>query len=172
MNNKEMGCQCIMLIQDNTNTTTTDTINPTSTTYAGFFVRLAAYLVDFIIVGFALLLVKVPMWFLSYASSSDFFTRYVLFEFSIWDIFFYLLTVLYFVLMTYFKGATLGKLLFRIRVVYDVPDEKLTIINVLYRETIGRYLSSLLFVGYILVGATNDKRGLHDMLCDTHVVYV
>ena len=47
---------------DNTNTTTTDTINPTSTTYAGF-VRLAAYLVDFIIVGFALLLVKVPMWF-------------------------------------------------------------------------------------------------------------
>ncbi len=170
-----MGCQCTMLIQDNTNTVITDTVNPTSInspTYAGFFVRFAAYIIDLIIVGFALLLVKAPMWLLSFASSSDFLTRYILFEFSIWDIFFYLLSVLYFVLMTYSRGATLGKLLFRIRVVYDVPDEKLTFINVLYRETIGRYLSSLLFVGYILVGATSDKRGLHDMLCNTHVVYV
>lgn len=170
-----MGCRCTMPIQDNTNTDVINTINPTSTnstTYAGFFVRLAAYLIDIIIVGFALLLVKIPMWFLSFAIPFDFLTQNVLFEFTIRDIFFYLLTVLYFVLMTYFKGATLGKLLFRIRVVYNGPNEELTFINVLYRETIGRYLSSLLFIGYILIGASSDKRGLHDMLCDTHVVYV
>lgn len=165
-----MGCQCTMPIQDNTNT-----INPTSTNstiYAGFFVRLAAYLIDIIIVGFTLLLVKIPMWLLSFASPFDILTQNVLFEFTIRDIFLYLLTVLYFVLLTYFSGATLGKRLFRIRVVYDFPDEELSFINVLYRETIGRYLSSILFIGYILVGATNDKRGLHDILCNTHVVYM
>lgn len=164
-----------MPIQDNTNATTNDIINVTSTntsTYAGFFVRLAAYLIDIIVIKFALLIVKFPISLLSFASPFSFLTENILFKFTILDIFFYLLTALYFVLMTYLKGATLGKLLFRLRVVYNGPDEELTFINVLYRETIGRFLSKILFIGYILIGASSDKRGLHDILCDTNVVYL
>ena len=48
----------------------------------------------------------------------------------------------------------------------------LTLLNVIYRESIGRYLSKiLLFAGYIAVGIDSKKRGFHDMLCDTRVVY-
>ena len=51
-------------------------------------------------------------------------------------------------------------------------EEKLSIIDVIYRETIGRYLSGLvLCIGYILIALDNRKRSLHDMLCDTVVIY-
>ena len=51
-------------------------------------------------------------------------------------------------------------------------EEKLPIIDVIYRETIGRYLSGLILcIGYILIAFDNRKRALHDMLCDTVVIY-
>lgn len=94
------------------------------------------------------------------------------FDFSTWDIIIYLLSSFYFILLTYFKGATVGKFLLRIRVISDNNENgKLTLINAIYRETIGRYLSSLFFIGYLFIGATNDKRSLHDILCDTHVIF-
>ena len=39
----------------------------------------------------------------------------------------------------------------------------------------GRYFAKLLsmivlFIGYIMVGFDSEKRGLHDMICDTRVV--
>lgn len=139
--------------------------------YAGFFVRLAAYLVDIIIVSVALLTLRTPMWIASLFKADIPLMQPILFEFSTLDIFLYLLTVLYFILMTYIKGTTIGKQLFRLRVVSANPEEKLSLINVIYRETIGRYLSSLLFIGYILIAANNDKRALHDILCDTYVIY-
>lgn len=50
--------------------------------------------------------------------------------------------------------------------------EKLTFINVLYRETIGKYLSGIaMFVGYFMIAVDEQKRGLHDILCDTRVIY-
>lgn len=72
--------------------------------------------------------------------------------------------------MTYLTGATVGKRLMNLRVV-ACDDSKLTFVNVLYRETIGRYLSSLLFVGYLMIGVSETKQGLHDRLCDTQVIY-
>lgn len=73
--------------------------------------------------------------------------------------------------MTYRYGATFGKMVMKIRV-YKENEERLSIIDVIYRETIGRYLSSLiLFIGYIFIGIDNRKRALHDMLCDTVVLY-
>lgn len=149
-----------MHIQDNNNRV-----------YAGFFVRLAAYLVDIIIVSLVLLTLKTPMWIATIFSSNNPLVQPILFQFSIWDIFLYILTVLYFVLMTYIKGTTIGKQLFRLKVISSNPEEKLSLVNVIYRETIGRYLSSLLFIGYILIAANNDKRALHDILCDTQVIY-
>lgn len=140
--------------------------------YAGFFVRLSAYLIDIIIVGLILLALKVPMWIISLFNPEFILLRPVLFDFSTWDITIYLLSSFYFILLHYFKGATIGKFLLRIKVVSDKNEEgKLTLINAIYRETIGRYLSGLLFIGYLFIGASNDKRALHDIICDTHVVY-
>ena len=146
--------------------------NEDDVVYAGFFARLAAFLIDIIIVGLVLMTLKVPMWIISIFNPEFILLRPVLFDFSTWDIIIYLLSSFYFILLTYFKGATIGKFLLRLRVVSDkTEDGKLSLINAIYRETIGRYLSSLFFIGYLFIGATSDKRALHDILCDTHVVY-
>lgn len=136
----------------------------------GFFVRLAAYLIDILLVGIALMILRIPMWIVSMFNSNNPLTNPILFQFSIWDIFLYLLSVLYFVTMTYFTGRTLGKHLLNLKVV-SAKGTNLTLMNVLYRETIGRYLSSLMCLGYILIAVDHQKRGLHDILCDTKVVY-
>lgn len=139
--------------------------------YAGFFVRLCAYIIDCIIVGIALLIIRIPKFFIYMMNPNIFFVKPILFEFSIFDIIIYLLGLTYFVLMTYYCGGTLGKKLFKLKVC-KATDEKLSLLTVIYRESIGRYLSGLiLFIGYIMIGIDSKKRGLHDILSDTLVVY-
>lgn len=136
----------------------------------GFFVRLIAYLADWIIVGAVLLILRIPVWILSAQYPDNFFITPILFQFSLCDIVTYLAGAAYFILLTYYTGATVGKKLLNLKVV-TIDGSPLTLWNVFYRETIGRYLSSLLFIGYIMVGASSEKRGLHDYLCDTKVIY-
>lgn len=139
--------------------------------YAGFFVRLSAYIIDCIIVGMALLVIRIPKLIISIVSPEVFLVKPVLFKFSIFDIVIYLCGLIYFVLMTYYCGGTLGKKVFKLKVC-KVTDEKLSLFTVIYRESIGRYLSGLiLFIGYIMIGVDSKKRGLHDILSDTLVVY-
>lgn len=139
--------------------------------YAGFFVRLAAYLIDWLIVGAALLVVRVPLWIASWNNPDHFLLKDVLFDYSIKDMLIYLLGVLYFIILTYFTGATLGKRVMCLRVVSS-EEGKLTLFQVVYRETVGRFLSKLIMcVGYFIIGPDAQKRGLHDRLADTRVVY-
>ena len=72
--------------------------------------------------------------------------------------------------MTYLTGATVGKRLFNLKVI-SVGSDKLSLWNVIYRETLGRYLSSIFLIGYIIIGVDKDKKALHDILCDTRVIY-
>ena len=49
---------------------------------------------------------------------------------------------------------------------------KLSLIDVIYRETVGKFLSGvILSIGFIMAGIDKEKRALHDMLCDTRVIY-
>lgn len=145
--------------------------NKEQISYGGFFARWAAYIVDSIIVGFVLLLVKIPMAMAGMMNPELSLLKQVLFEYSVWDIFLYLLSVLYFIILTYYTGQTVGKKLFHLKVVSS-DDSKLSLLNVIYRETIGRYLSTvILCIGYIMVGVDKEKKALHDILCDTRVIY-
>lgn len=138
---------------------------------AGFFVRLAAYLVDSLIVGAALMVVRIPIWISSISNPDNIMVRDFIFSYSIADILYYLLTAIYFIMLTYKSGATIGKKVFHLRVV-SREERNLTLFEVAFRETVGRFLSALILnVGYILVGTTGEKRGLHDMLSDTEVIY-
>lgn len=136
--------------------------------YAGFFVRLIAFVIDSIITAAAVAVVKMP---LSIAASSgvEFLKANFIFHYSFLDILDYVCVVAYFVLLTYFTHTTLGKAAMRLEVVTE--DKEWTIWNILYRETIGRFFSSLLCVGYFAVLVSQKKQGFHDMLCDTYVVY-
>lgn len=137
--------------------------------YGGFFVRFSAYLVDFIIVQFVLCLIRIPL--LIAGTSSGMLTNDLLFQYSLTEIILYLAYKAYFVICTYSSGTTLGKRLFRLKVVQN-DGEKLTLWNVLYRETIGKYLSAVIInIGYIIIGLTPEKTAFHDYLCDTRVIY-
>ena len=76
----------------------------------------------------------------------------------------------YFVLMTHFTQATLGKMVTGITVVSRNAD-KLTFSQVIFRELIGRYINNFLwYLPYLLVLFTERRIGLHDYFADTYVV--
>lgn len=139
--------------------------------FAGFFSRLAAFLIDSVLLGVGLWIIKLPVWLLQLSVGDSILFRPFLFEFTVFDVIYYLLTVTYFVLMTYYSGATVGKHLMRIKVV-DAEGQKLSFVSVLVRETVGKYLSGLIiYIGYIIAGFDDRKQGLHDKIADTCVIY-
>ena len=141
------------------------------TEYAGFWVRLAAYVIDSIIVFFGLLFVRLFLSGIMSVLSDTWIGGNILFHYTLKDILLYGFQVLYFILCTYLTGTTLGKRAMNLRVV-SADGQKLTILNVVYRETIGRFLCNLsVGIGYIIAGVDREKRGLHDILCDTRVIY-
>lgn len=132
---------------------------------------MAAHLIDMLIVGGILLFARIPLALLSLFLPTELLEYRVLFSYTIKDIYLYLGGVLYYILLTYYTGTTLGKKLMNLRVVSET-GEKLTLFNVIYRETIGRFLCSFFGgIGYIMAGIDGQKRGLHDMICGTRVIY-
>ncbi len=133
--------------------------------------RFFAYMVDSILVFFALLIVRLVMAGVMAAAEGTPLAGHILFQYDLVDIVLYLAQTVYFVLFTYCTGTTPGKRLMNLRVI-STDCGKLTFINVLYREVIGRFLSGVfLGIGYIVAGIDKQKRGVHDMLCDTRVIY-
>ena len=87
------------------------------TVYAGFWVRLAAYLVDTVIVTVILLICRLTMaWLFALISASPF-SGNILFEYTWKDIILYLIGAVYYILCIWLAGATAGKWLFNLRVV-------------------------------------------------------
>lgn len=141
--------------------------------YAGFWIRFAAHMVDFIIVMIALSVIDTFMTPIVSVLEDTPLGGELLFQYTLADIIEYLLTIVYFVSMTYFTGATLGKKLLKLKVISVKGDGKLKLFDVIYRETIGRYLSDVFGgIGYLTVAFTDEKKAIHDMLCDTRVVEV
>lgn len=141
--------------------------------YAGFWVRLAAYVMDSLIVFGGLAILRLVLGIVSLIIGGTVFSENILFHYTLKDILLYVLRVLYFVLCTYYTGTTLGKRALNIRVVSADGEDRLSLLNVIYRETIGRFLCGMTIgIGYIMAGIDQEKRGLHDMLCDTRVVYL
>ena len=145
--------------------------------YAGFWVRFAAFLIDSLIVGILTLAARLVL-----AVSFSVFGLFevnpldveVLFTYTVKDIILYLLGAAYYIICTYCAGTTAGKRLFNLRVVpAETKDgEKLRLFDVVYRETIGKFLSGVIMnIGYIIAGIDSEKRALHDILCDTRVIY-
>lgn len=140
--------------------------------FAGFWVRLAAYLLDSVIVFFALIVVRLAVSGFMAAVKGTVLGGNILFQYDLKDIILYVAEALYFILCTYYTGTTLGKKAMNLRVVRADGEEKLGLLTVIYRETVGRFLSSVIMgIGYLMIGIDKEKRGIHDILCDTRVVY-
>jgi uncharacterized RDD family membrane protein YckC len=71
------------------------------------------------------------------------------------------------------KGATPGKLLFDLRVLDGKTGTYLGTQQTIGREVFGKLLSAFtLGIGYFMAGVREDKKALHDIVCDTRVVHV
>ncbi|GGB03092.1 putative membrane protein YteJ [Macrococcus hajekii] len=139
-----------------------------NSTHAGFGVRLVAYLVDGIVIGSLKGIILNP---LAKLSDWDLSAYYLAPIFSIANITTALIYFLYFIMMTWFFRATLGKMLMGLKVV-STSGRHLTFLQVFTREWPGRYISG--FLGnllYLVVLFNPAKQGIHDMLSDTVVIH-
>jgi uncharacterized RDD family membrane protein YckC len=81
-----------------------------------------------------------------------------------------LVAFLYEVIMIRYYGATVGKMAIGVKVIRTDGS------NVSWGVSIGRYFMKIvsgmiLAIGYIMAGFDDEKRALHDRVCDTRVVY-
>ena len=130
---------------------------------AGFWMRFWAYLIDLIVIGSLSRLFINPIFRLLDISivESGIFSPYVIVD--------SILFFGYFVLTTKFMNQTLGKLIMGLQVI-KLNAEPLDWKTLIFREWIGRYISSVLMLGYIVVAFNPSKQGFHDMFSDTVVV--
>ena len=131
--------------------------------YAGFWTRFIAYVLDMIVVySLASLLNTVSFGVLNrqfdFPILGEESLSYVIVMFT------------YFISMTYFFSQTLGKMIMKIKVETNKGD-KLGLMDIVYRELVGRLLTIfLVYIPYLAVAFTNKKKGLHDYIADTVVV--
>ena len=103
-------------------------------TYAGFWVRLAAYFLDSVIVFLLLLLVRLVLLGMTAWMDGTILDGNLLFHYSFQDIVLYAGQVLYFILFTYTSGTTPGKKAMNLRVTGAKEDEKPTLFTVRSEE--------------------------------------
>ena len=132
--------------------------------YGGFWIRVVAYIIDAILVSLVLGIVM-----------SVFGVKYMDFENPenidpTANLLSILVFWLYFALMeSSERGATVGKMAMGLRVVTG-DGKRLSFLNATGRY-FAKILSAMIFcIGYIMVGFTERKRGLHDMIANTLVI--
>lgn len=139
--------------------------------YGGFWIRFVAVFID----GILLQIVRIPMSLLFLGSVMSPLARArpnsalpgAMLTLTFVST---LIAFLYEVIMIRYFGATIGKMAVGVRVVRTDGN------GVGWGISIGRYFMKIvsgliLFIGYIMAGLDDEKRALHDRVCDTRVVY-
>jgi uncharacterized RDD family membrane protein YckC len=146
-------------------------------TYAGFWKRFVAVLIDETIVGTVTLIIFVPMIIMvgiNTFANEDFEPSVNMIIGLVSAYFLFILTAfigkwLYYAMMESMKGATIGKMALGIKVT-DLNGERIT-----FGRATGRYFGKILSgltlcIGYIIAGFSQQKQALHDILAKTLVV--
>ncbi|MBD8068981.1 RDD family protein [Bacillus sp. PS06] len=132
--------------------------------YAGFWMRLWAYLLDLIVVGSINRLIVYPIFKLIDLPLSG---ASMFAPISITTALTYFL---YFVLMTKYFKQTLGKMVFGLKVI-TISREELTWGTVIFREFVGRFISKVTYIGYLIIAFLPKKQGIHDLFAETTVIH-
>ncbi|MBE1554392.1 RDD family protein [Sporosarcina limicola] len=131
---------------------------------AGFWTRLWAYMIDLLVVGaISGILIKPIFRVVDIEISNPYFLL-----FSPYKVTLLILFLLYFTLMTRFFQQTVGKMVMGIKVV-PKNGGKLTWSTVIFREVIGRFISKMLVIPYLLIIFMPKKEAMHDLFADTVV---
>ncbi|MEJ8777464.1 RDD family protein [Pseudogracilibacillus sp. ICA-222130] len=136
--------------------------------YAGFWLRFWAYLVDMIVIISLQGILVGSLLPLNIQEIS---------LFSLWSVSIIVSTIIYyayFVCMTKFFQATLGKMVFGLKVVRK-DGASIEWIDLLFREVVGRFIYNIAFgfkLLYLVVAFTKEKTGIHDMIGHTRVILI
>lgn len=135
--------------------------------YAGFWLRFWAYLIDLIVIfslsGILLSPLKLVGNLMSLSLIGDWTVKVILAA---------AIYYLYFILMTYFLGQTVGKLIMNIKVVSESLN-KPSLVDVIFREFVTRFSYNALAImklAYLVVAFSPTKQGLHDLVANTVVI--
>ncbi|MBM6617453.1 RDD family protein [Bacillus suaedaesalsae] len=145
----------------------TDQFNPIEKRlfYAGFWMRLWAYLLDLLVVASINQILIYPIFKLfdfPLEKTSMFAPIAILTALTMY---------IYFVLLTKFFKQTLGKMLFGLKVVDLKGHDTLSWSTVIFREVVGKFISkTIFFIGFLVVAFSTKNQGIHDMFADTSVV--
>jgi pSer/pThr/pTyr-binding forkhead associated (FHA) protein/uncharacterized RDD family membrane protein YckC len=139
---------------------------------AGFWIRLAAYLVDSVILSLPMLIavgIMIPLTLQSAQAGIEPSPLVFLLP-SLGGALVFLLSILYPIFFWTRRGATPGKMLFRL--VVETTDGKSPLeIGPAVIRLVGYFINGFTFgIGFLLIAFSEDQRGLHDRLADTRVV--
>ncbi|MBH0229681.1 RDD family protein [Halobacillus yeomjeoni] len=134
--------------------------------YAGFGIRFFAYIIDLLIVWSVNSIIIRPLIRLLNIESAKLWIEMLSAENILTSIIFFL----YFILMTKYFRATLGKMIFGLSV-ESLNGKPLSNGQIIFREFIGRYISMAVFgLPYLVVAFTKRHQGVHDLFADTSVI--
>jgi uncharacterized RDD family membrane protein YckC len=154
------------IVEQETAMTEPATVGPSAIPirFAGFWMRFWAYLLDLIVIGSIDRIIVNPLFrlFDLPIEENNLFAPITMAT----ALTFYA----YFVLMTKFFRQTLGKMVFGLKVV-ALKEENLSWKTILFREWIGRFISTTLIIGYLICAFLPKKQGLHDLFSDTSVIH-
>jgi len=139
--------------------------------YAGFWIRVVARLIDGITLGVAQAFIALLFFgtfgaqFMPSVVRSAPTGRRLSFH-----VLTYAIAIAYETVFLRYQGATLGKMALGLRVVRSDGE------SLGWGIALGRYFMHLvsyiiLFIGFIMAGFDDEKRALHDRVCDTRVIY-
>lgn len=133
----------------------------TADLYAGFWRRLAAFIIDWLIIVIPTAIVFAPFGVNDFQNGR--YTGFGLLRSLIY--------LAYFALMESSSyQATLGKMALGIKVT-DIDGNKLTFARALGRNA-AKYISAIIcLVGFIIAAFTARKQALHDLIAGTYVIY-
>ncbi|MGO4261107.1 RDD family protein [Lysobacter sp. TAB13] len=147
--------------------------------YAGFWKRLAAYVIDSLLIGITYYAVSTMLFVLVFASGlfgGDAASWAQNAGAGVWMLVVAVYVIIGLISVAYYVGfessamqATLGKLAVGVKVV-DSEGRRLTRMRALGRWAASLLSYASLCVGFLLIAFTDGKRGLHDMIAKTQVV--
>jgi uncharacterized RDD family membrane protein YckC len=137
--------------------------------YADFWIRVGAALIDGIITFLALGFI---MRIIGIGSLLDLSSAKAWSSFSVVFVSTFVVILVYRVAMVHVYQATVGKLVFSIKVCNADDCEKLSFKDVFLREFIGVLINKVyLFIIHVMVSFTEKKQSVHDLASHAVVVY-
>jgi uncharacterized RDD family membrane protein YckC len=141
--------------------------------YAGFWIRVGAYLIDLVIllVPMIILMIILAAAIGLGARNATNLTPAGLAGYLGLNVVLYIIPILYHVLFLRSRWhATPGKRLLGLHVV-TTAGERLTGWRAFGRTYAYAFSAIPLFVGFMMIGWNKEKKALHDLICDTRVIY-